>query len=205
MAAVKVKNLKNEVVGETKLAAFWGEDPNGALIHQAVVRALAGERAGTHATKTRQDVSGGGKKPFKQKGTGRARQGTSRAPQMRGGGTIFGPQPRDYSQGMNKKMSRKALASALASKKAGSALLVLDGMELADHKTKSLVAAMDSLGVTSALVVAEDVSDNLRRAAGNLSWLKVVTPDRVNAYDVLAFGSLVITKGALKALEGTVA
>ncbi len=205
MAAVKVRNMKNEVVGEAKLAPFWGEEPSAPLIHQAVVRAQAGARAGTHCTKTRKDISGGGKKPFKQKGTGRARQGTTRAPHMRGGGTVFGPLPRDYSQSMNKKMSRKALAGALASKKAGSALLVVDGLELADHKTRSLVAAMDQLGVTSALLVAEEVTENLRRAAGNLGWVKVVTPERVNTYDVLAFGSLVITKGALKALEGTVA
>ncbi len=202
MASVKVKNAKNEVVGEARLAPFWGEKPHDALVHQAVVAAQAGERAGTHATRTRKDVSGGGRKPFKQKGTGRARQGTIRAPQMRGGGTVFGPQPRDHSQAMNKKMRKKALMGALAHKRASDSLIVVDELAPATHRTADLVKVMDKLGVESALVVAEKVSDNLRRASGNLSWLKVVAPSSVNLYDVLAFGKLVVTRGALASLEG---
>jgi len=206
MAAVKTKKTKGEievqVVKNPELASFWGDPPHQPLVHQAVVASLAGKRAGTHATKTRKEVSGGGKKPFKQKGTGRARQGTIRAPQMRGGGTVFGPQPRDYSLAMNKKMRRKALLSALAHKKASDSLIVIDGLSPASHKTSDLVRVMDKLGVESALVVAEGISENLRRASGNLTWIKVVPPSAVNLYDVLAFGKLVVTQGALKSLEG---
>jgi large subunit ribosomal protein L4 len=202
MASVKVKNAKNEVVGEARLAPFWGTEPHAPLVHQAVVAALAGARAGTHATRTRKDVSGGGRKPFKQKGTGRARQGTIRAPQMKGGGTVFGPQPRDYSQAMNKKMRKKALVSALAHKHSSDMLIVLDDLAPRTHRTADLVEVMDKLGVESALVVAEKVSDNLRRASGNLAWIKVVAPSALNVYDVLAFGKLVVTRGALASLEG---
>jgi large subunit ribosomal protein L4 len=202
MEAVKVKNVKNEDVGEAKLASFWGEEPHQSLVHQAVVAALAGQRAGTHATKTRKDVSGGGRKPFKQKGTGRARQGTIRAPQMRGGGTVFGPHPRDYSVAMNKKMRKKALMSALAHKMAADSLIVIDKLAPASHRTSELVEVMDRLGVDSALVVADEISENLERASGNLGWLKVVSPASVNVYDVLAYGKLVVTRGALSSLEG---
>jgi large subunit ribosomal protein L4 len=197
-----VLNINNEVVGKVDLASWWGERRTPSLIHQAVVAARAGARRGTHSTKGRTDVRGGGAKPFRQKGTGRARQGTIRAPQMRGGGVVFGPHPRDYSKSMNKKMSRKALQSALAHKAASQSLLVVEEFVLGASKTKELVVAMDRFDIISALIVVESVSEELERASGNLKWVKVVTPDRVNTYDVLAFDTLFVTRNALEALEG---
>jgi large subunit ribosomal protein L4 len=163
---------------------------------------MAGSRRGTHATKGRTDVSGGGAKPYRQKGTGRARQGTIRAPQMRGGGVVFGPHPRDYSKSLNKKMSRKALQSALAHKAAAQSLLVVEELSLEAPKTKELVAAMDRFDIISAIVVVEKITEELERASGNLNWIKIITPERINTYDVLAFDTLIITSGALKTLEG---
>lgn len=197
-----VLNIKNEVVGKVDLAPWWSERINSSLIHQAVVSAMAGSRRGTHATKGRTDVSGGGAKPYRQKGTGRARQGTIRAPQMRGGGVVFGPHPRDYSKSLNKKMSRKALQSALAHKAAAQNLLVVEELSLEAPKTKELVAAMDRFDIISAIVVVENITEELERASGNLNWIKIVTPERINTYDVLAFDTLIITRGALKTLEG---
>ncbi|MCK5352891.1 50S ribosomal protein L4 [bacterium] len=197
-----VLNIKNEVVGKVDLAPWWSEGTNSYLIHQAVVAARAGARRGTHSSKGRTDVRGGGAKPFRQKGTGRARQGTIRAPQMRGGGVVFGPHPRDHSKSLNKRMSRKALQNALAHKAASESLLVVEEIVLEAPKTKELVAAMDRFDIISAVIVVESVSEELERASGNLKWVKVVTPDRVNTYDVLAFDTLIITRNALEALEG---
>ncbi len=197
-----VLNINNEVVGKVDLASWWDERRTPSLIHQAVVAARAGARRGTHSTKGRTDVRGGGAKPFRQKGTGRARQGTIRAPHMRGGGVVFGPHPRDYSKSMNKKMSRKALQNALAHKASSQSLLVVEEFVLEASKTKELVAAMDRFDIISALIVVESVSEELERASGNLKWVKVVTPDRVNTYDVLAFDTLFVTRNALEALEG---
>jgi len=197
-----VLNIKNEVVGKVNLAPWWSERGNPSLIHQAVVAARAGARRGTHSTKGRTDVRGGGAKPFRQKGTGRARQGTIRAPQMRGGGIVFGPHPRDYSKSINKKMSRKALQNALAHKAASESLMVIEEVVLAAPKTRELVAAMDRFDVISAVIVVESVSEELERASGNLKWIKIVTPDRVNIYDVLAFDTFIVTRNALEALEG---
>lgn len=202
MPQMDVFNLKNEVVGKVELAPWWSEKGNESLMHQAVVAAMAGSRSGTHATKGRSDVSGGGKKPFRQKGTGRARQGTTRAPQMKGGGAVFGPQPRDYSQSLNKKMSRGALRSALARKAAAGSLLVLDEVALDDPKTKVLVSAMDRFEVVSALILVEEVTVDLERASANLGWVKVVEPSRVNVYDVMAFEKLIVSRKALEMLEG---
>ena len=197
-----VLNIKNEVVGKVDLAPWWSERGTPSLIHQAVVAARAGARRGTHSTKGRTDVRGGGAKPFRQKGTGRARQGTIRAPQMRGGGVVFGPHPRDHSKSLNKRMSRKALQNALAHKAASESLLVVEEIVLEAPKTKELVAAMDRFDIISAVIVVESVSEELERASGNLKWVKVVTPDRVNTYDVLAFDTLIVTRNALEALEG---
>jgi len=197
-----VLNIKNEVVGKVDLAPWWSERGTPSLIHQAVVAARAGARRGTHSTKGRTDVRGGGAKPFRQKGTGRARQGTIRAPQMRGGGVVFGPHPRDHSKSLNKRMSRKALQNALAHKAASESLLVVEEMVLEAPKTKELVAAMDRFDIISAVIVVESVSEELERASGNLKWVKVVTPDRVNTYDVLAFDTIIVTRNALEALEG---
>jgi large subunit ribosomal protein L4 len=202
MPQMDVLNIKNEVVGKVDLAAWWKERANPSLIHQAVVAARAGARRGTHSSKGRTDVSGGGAKPFRQKGTGRARQGTIRAPHMRGGGVVFGPTPRDYSKSLNKKMSRKALQSALAYKAATESLLVVEELALEAPKTKELVAVMDRFDIISAIIIVESVSEDLERASGNLNWVKVVTADRVNTYDVLAYDTLIVTPKALQTLEG---
>lgn len=202
MPQMDVLNIKNEVVGKVELAPWWSERGTPSLIHQAVVAARAGARRGTHSTKGRTDVRGGGAKPFRQKGTGRARQGTIRAPHMRGGGVVFGPHPRDYSKSINKKMSRKALQSALAHKAASESLLVVEEIALEAPKTRELVAAMDRFDVISAVIVVENVSEELERASGNLRWVKVITPDKVNIYDVLAFDTLIVTRNALGVLEG---
>jgi large subunit ribosomal protein L4 len=202
MPQLDVLNIENEVVGKVDLAPWWSKDSNPSLIHQAVVAARAGARRGTHASKGRTEVRGGGSKPFRQKGTGRARQGTIRAPQMRGGGVVFGPHPRDYSKLINKKMSRKALQSALAHKAGNEGLLVVEDIALETPKTRDLVAAMDRFDIISALIVVDDVSDELERASRNLKWVKVITPDRVNTYDVLVHDTLMVTRGALQTLEG---
>lgn len=202
MPQIDILNIKNEVVGKVDLAPWWSDRPNTSLIHQAVVAARAGARRGTHSTKGRTEVRGGGAKPFRQKGTGRARQGTIRAPQIRGGGIVFGPHPRDHSKSLNKKMSRKALQNALAHKAASQSLLVVQEIVLEAPKTRELVAAMDRFDIISAVIVVKSVSEDLERASGNLNWIKVVTPDRINTYDVLAFDTLIVTPDALEALEG---
>jgi large subunit ribosomal protein L4 len=202
MPQMDILNVKNEVVGKVDLAPWWEEIGSPSLLHQAVVAARAGSRRGTHATKGRSDISGGGRKPFRQKGTGRARQGTNNAPQMRGGGTVFGPQPRDYSKALNKKMSRRALRGALARKAADENLLVLDEVVLEAPKTRELVDTMDRFDVISALIVVEEITDELSRASTNLTWIKVVEPGRMNIYDVLAFDKLIVSKKALEMLEG---
>jgi large subunit ribosomal protein L4 len=202
MVQMDVLNTMNEVVGKVDLAEWWGEAGNPSLVHQAVVAAMAGSRRGTHAVKGRSEVSGGGKKPFRQKGTGRARQGTSRAPQMRGGGTVFGPQPRDYSKSINKKMARLALKSALAHKAAAEDLLVFEEVILEAPKTRELVATMDRFDIISALIVVEEITEDLDRASANLNWVKVVAPGQVNVYDVLAFEKLILSRKGLEMLEG---
>ena len=205
MAQVEVINIKKEVVGKVDLAPWWEDTPNEALIHQAVVAAQAGARRGTASSKGRSEVRGGGQKPFRQKGTGRARQGTIRAPQIKGGGVVFGPHPRDFSKPMNKRMSRKALMGALAFKAGSDDLVVVDELTLEAPKTRELVAIMDLLDVVSALVVVDTVGEDLDRASANLNWVKVVTADRVNTYDVLVYEKLIVTRGALGSLEGALA
>ena len=202
MPQMDVLNAMNEVVGKVDLAPWWDEAGNTPLVHQAVVAARAGARRGTHSVKGRSEVRGGGKKPFRQKGTGRARQGTSRAPQMRGGGTVFGPQPRDYSKAINKKMVRRALKYALASKAADQNLLVFDEVALEAPKTRELVATMDRFDIISALIVVDEVTEDLTRASANLNWVKVVEPGTLNVYDVLAFEKLIVSRKALEVLEG---
>ncbi len=202
MPQVEVVNSEKEVVGKVDLASWWDDPVNGPLVHQAVVAALAGARRGTLSTKSRSDVRGGGKKPFRQKGTGRARQGTTRASQMRGGGIVFGPTPRSFAKKMNKKASRKAIRSALAHRVQTDSLVVLDEISLESPRTRLLVEMMDRLDIVSALLVVEEVTEDLARASSNLSWVKVVPAARVNTYDILSFDTLVLTKGAIEALEG---
>lgn len=205
MALMKVYDQNMQEAGEVTLAPEVFEVEVRPEILNLVVRAYRNAlRAGTHAVKTRAFVSGGGKKPFKQKGTGNARQGSNRSPIMRGGAIIFGPQPRDYSFKVNKKVRALALRMALSSRVADG-LMVVKGIELAEAKTKLFAGVAKNLGLTKALVVApvEDngVNANLALASRNLPGVTLVTPDAVTVYDVLNCKQLVVLEGALAHLE----
>jgi large subunit ribosomal protein L4 len=201
------KNLKGETVRTVELPAQIFEAPiNKDLMHQALVRQLANARLGTHSTKSRGEVSGGGKKPWKQKGTGRARQGSIRAPQWKGGGKPFGPTPRSYAKTMPREMRREALRAAVAAKIADGSLRVVDTVT-ADGKTKSLVASLTGLGVAGAstLVVTASLPATLARAARNVPWLAVETPAHVSVYQLLRAAHVVFERSALTALEAALA
>lgn len=205
MAVMKVYDQNNQEAGEVTLAPEVFEVEVRPEILNLVVRAYrAAQRAGTHAAKTRAFVSGGGKKPFKQKGTGNARQGSNRSPIMRGGAIVFGPQPRDYSFKVNKKVRALALRMALSSRVADG-LKVVKGIELAEAKTKLFAGVAKNLGLTKALVVAapeeNGVNPTLALAARNLPGITLVTPDAVTVYDVLNCKQLVVLEGALPHLE----
>ena len=205
MAVMKVYDQNNQEAGEVTLAPEVFEVEVRPEILNLVVRAYrAAQRAGTHAAKTRAFVSGGGQKPFKQKGTGNARQGSNRSPIMRGGAIIFGPQPRDYSFKVNKKVRALALRMALSSRVADG-LKVVKGIELAEAKTKLFAGVAKNLGLTKALVVAapeeNGVNPTLALAARNLPGITLVTPDAVTVYDVLNCKQLVVLEGALPHLE----
>ena len=205
MAVMKVYDQNKQEVGEVTLAPEVFEVEVRPEILNLVVRWYrAAQRAGTHAAKTRAFVSGGGKKPFKQKGTGNARQGSNRSPIMRGGAIIFGPQPRDYSFKVNKKVRALALRMALSSRVADG-LMVVKGIELAEAKTKLFAGVAKNLGLTKALVVASPeengVNPTLALASRNLPGITLVTPDAVTVYDVLNCKQLVVLEGALPHLE----
>ena len=205
MAVMKVYDQNNQEAGEVTLAPEVFEVEVRPEILNLVVRAYrAAQRAGTHAAKTRACVSGGGKKPFKQKGTGNARQGSNRSPIMRGGAIVFGPQPRDYSFKVNKKVRALALRMALSSRVADG-LMVVKGIELAEAKTKLFAGVAKNLGLTKALVVAapeeNGVNPTLALASRNLPGITLVTPDAVTVYDVLNCKQLVVLEGALPHLE----
>ena len=205
MAVMKVYDQNKQEAGEVTLAPEVFEVEVRPEILNLVVRAYrAAQRAGTHAAKTRAFVSGGGKKPFKQKGTGNARQGSNRPPIMRGGAIIFGPQPRDYSFKVNKKVRALALRMALSSRVADG-LMVVKGIELAEAKTKLFAGVAKNLGLTKALVVAapeeNGVNPTLALASRNLPGITLVTPDAVTVYDVLNCKQLVVLEGALPHLE----
>jgi large subunit ribosomal protein L4 len=203
MPTVKVLDTKGKETGAMDLKPdVFGVEVRTPLLHQAVVREMADRRAGTHDTKGRSEVSGGGKKPWKQKGTGRARQGSIRAPQWKGGGKPFGPTPRSYDKAMPREMRREALRAAVAAKIADGGLRVVESVQ-ADGKTKSLVASLAALGVAEAptLLVAATMPDTLARAARNLSWLTVEMPTHVSVYQLLRARHIVFERAALSALE----
>ena len=209
MASVKLVDAQGKEKGTVDLKAdVFGGEVNVPLLHQAVVRELADRRVGTHDTKGRSEVSGGGKKPWKQKGTGRARQGSIRATQWKGGGKPFGPTPRSYEKDMPREMRREALRSAVAARATSNTLTVIDGLGAADGKTKSLVSQLASLGLPvqqRALVVVASMADPLRRAARNVPWLTVVTPGHVSAYQLMQARHVVFERAALTALEEALA
>ena len=202
MANVSVLNMEGKEVGSMELNdAVFGVEINEHLVHQAVVLQLANNRQGTQKAKTRSEVSGGGRKPWRQKGTGHARQGSTRAPQWTGGGIVFAPKPRDYSFKMNKKEKRAALCSALSSKVAESQIIVLDEFKLDEIKTKKFVEVMNNLKASKALVVLEGENKNVVLSGRNIPTVKVTATNEINTYDVLKYETLVVTKAAVEKLE----
>ena len=204
MAKVELLNLNGEKVKDIKVNDnIWNIEKNDAVLHNAIVKAAAGFRQGTHATKTRSEVSGGGRKPWKQKGTGNARQGSIRATQWRGGGIVFGPQPRDYSKKMNKKERRLALLSALSYKLSDNELVVVDSLAVENGKTKEMVAILDKLNLTNykTLIVVNELNEKVCLAARNLANTKIVLVEEVNTYDVVNADRLLIEETALNKLE----
>jgi large subunit ribosomal protein L4 len=202
MANVSVYNMEGNEVGSIELNdAVFGVEVNEHLVHLAVVNQLANNRQGTQSAKTRSEVSGGGRKPWRQKGTGHARQGSTRAPQWTGGGVVFAPKPRDYSFKMNKKEKRIALLSALSSKVADSKIVVLDEFKLDEIKTKKFVEVMNNLKVSKALVVLEGENKNVVLSGRNIPTVKVTATNEINTYDILKYDTLVVTKAAVNRLE----
>jgi large subunit ribosomal protein L4 len=203
MPTVNVLDGKGKQSGTLELSPeVFGGEIKGPLLHQAVVRELADRRVGTHDTKGRSEVSGGGRKPWKQKGTGRARQGSIRATQWKGGGKPFGPTPRRYDKALPREMRREALREAVASTIAGNTLRVVESVS-ADGKTKALVTGLEQLGLqpVSTLVVVATLGDALLRSARNVPWLTVETPGQVSVYQILHARQVVFERAALKALE----
>jgi len=203
MPSVKVVDAKGKDTGAVELKAdVFGVEIRVPLLHQAVVRELADRRAGTHDTKGRSEVSGGGRKPWKQKGTGRARQGSIRATQWKGGGKPFGPTPRSYEKAMPREMRREALRAAVAARVADGALRVVESVT-ADGKTKALVATLSALGVAGepTLLVMAALAEPLVRAARNVPWLTVEPPAHVSIYQLLRARHVVFERAALSALE----
>lgn len=204
MPTVQVLDAKGKAAGTLELKAeVFGVEVRVPLLHQAVVRELADRRAGTHDTKGRSEVSGGGRKPWKQKGTGRARQGSIRATQWKGGGKPFGPTPRSYAQDMPREMRRAALRAAIAAKLAAGEVSVIESVEVPDGKTKSLAARLGGLGRgnPSTLLVVAEPRETVTRAARNLAWLTVETPTHVSVHQLMAAHRVVFERGGLLALE----
>ena len=202
MANVSVYNIEGKEVGSIELNdAVFGVEVNEHLVHMAVVNQLANNRQGTQSAKTRSEVSGGGRKPWRQKATGHARQGSTRAPQWTGGGIVFAPKPRDYSFKMNKKEKRIALLSALSSKVADNKIVVLDAFNLDEVKTKKFAEVMSNLKVDKALVVIEGENKNVVLSGRNIPTVKVSATNEINTYDVLKYETLVVTKAAVEKLE----
>ena len=202
MANVAVYNMEGKKVGTMDLNdAVFGVEINEHLVHLAVVGQLANNRQGTQKAKTRSEVSGGGRKPWRQKGTGHARQGSTRSPQWTGGGVVFAPVPRDYTVKMNKKEKRAALKSALTNSVANEKLIVLDKLELDEIKTKKFTEVMSNLKVEKGLVVLADNDTNVIASAKNLEKVNTAVYDSINAYDVMNAGTLVLTKDAVAKIE----
>ena len=202
MAKVPVYNMEGRAVGEIELKdEIFGVDINEHLVHMAVVQQLANDRQGTQQAKTRGDVSGGGKKPWRQKGTGHARQGSIRAPQWKGGGVVFAPTPRDYSFKLNKKEKRAALKSALTSRVADGKFFVVDDLSLDEIKTRKFQAVLDAFKLDKALVVLDELDQNVILSARNIPDVKTAQVNTINVYDILKYDSLMITESAVRAIE----
>ena len=202
MAKVSVYNIEGKEVGTIELNdAVFGVEVNEHLVHMAVVNQLANNRQGTQKAKTRSEVSGGGRKPWRQKGTGHARQGSTRSPQWTGGGVVFAPVPRDYSFKMNKKEKRAALKSALTSRVEENKFIVVDELNFDEIKTKKFQAVLNNLNVNKALVVLEDGNKNVEISAKNIPDVKTAHTNTINVYDILKYNTVIATKAAVAKIE----
>ena len=202
MAKVSVYNMEGKEVESIDLNdAVFGVEVNEHLVHMAVVQQLANNRQGTQKAKTRSEVSGGGRKPWRQKGTGHARQGSTRAPQWTGGGVVFAPVPRDYSFKMNKKEKRAALKSALTSRVQENKLIVIDELKFDEIKTKNFKAVMDNLKVNKAYVVLNENDEKVVKSARNIPNVQTALTNTINVYDVMKGGTVILTKDAVKTIE----
>ena len=202
MAKVSVYNMEGKEVDSIELDdAIFNVEVNEHLVHMAVLNQLANNRQGTQKAKTRSEVRGGGRKPWRQKGTGHARQGSIRAPQWTGGGVVFAPVPRDYSMKMNKKEKRAALKSALTSRVLENKIVVVDELKMDEIKTKKFAKVMSNLKVDKALVVLADNDRNVVASAKNIPSVKTASTDTINVYDILKYNTLVLTKDAVKNIQ----
>ena len=202
MANVSVYNMEGKEVGTIELNdAVFGVKVNEHLVHMAVVQQLANNRQGTQKAKTRSEVSGGGRKPWRQKGTGHARQGSTRSPQWTGGGVVFAPKPRDYSFKLNKKEKRAALKSVLTSKVNENKLIVVDELKFDTIKTKNMVAVLKNLNANKALVVLNEKDDTVIKSANNIPNVQTALTSTINVYDILKHDTMVVTKAAVATIE----
>ncbi len=203
MPIIDVYDMEGKVVDSIELSdGIFGVDVNESAVHLAVINQLANRRQGTQSTKTKSEVSGGGKKPWRQKGTGRARQGSTRSAQWIKGGVVLGPKPRDYSYSIPKKVKRLALKSALSSKVNDKALIVLDELKFDDIKTKKMASVLEKLGVdTSVLVVIHGRDENIIKSARNIPGVKTALVNTINVFDVLKFEKFIITRDAVASVE----
>ena len=202
MANVSVYNIEGKEVGKIDLSdAVFGVEVNEHLVHMAVVSQLANNRQGTQKAKTRSEVSGGGRKPWRQKGTGHARQGSTRAPQWTGGGVVFAPVPTDYSFKMNKREKRAALKSALTSRVEENKFIVIDEINFEEAKTKNFANILKSLDVSKALVVLEDDNKNAELSARNIADIKTAKTNTINVYDILKYNTVITTKAVVAKIE----
>ena len=202
MAKVAVLNMEGKEVGNIELNdAIFGVEVNEHLVHMAVLQQLANNRQGTQKAKTRSEVRGGGRKPWRQKGTGHARQGSTRSPQWTGGGVVFAPTPRDYSFKLNKKEKRAALKSALTSRVVENKFVVVDELKLDEIKTKKFVEVLKNLNVEKALVILNDMDEKVIASAANIPTVKTTQTNELNVFDVLKYDTVVVTKAAVATIE----
>ncbi len=202
MPNVALYDIKGQNIGDIALSEnVFGQPVNAAVLHEVVVAHLANCRQGTQSAKTRSEVSGGGKKPWRQKGTGRARQGSTRAPQWRHGGVVFAPKPRDYTVRVNKKVKRLAMKSALSSKVEGNELIVFDALNIEAPKTKEMVKVLKAVDVNKALIVLADKDETVERASANIEGVKTTLVGTLNVYEILKYEKLILTKASVEKIE----
>ena len=202
MPNVALYDIKGQNIGDIALSEnVFGQPVNTAVMHEVVVAHLANCRQGTQSAKTRSEVSGGGKKPWRQKGTGRARQGSTRSPQWRHGGVVFAPKPRDYTIRVNKKVKRLAMKSALSSKVEGNELIVFDALNIEAPKTKEMVKVLKAVDVNKALIVLADKDDVVERASANIEGVKTTLVGTLNVYEILKYEKLILTKASVEKIE----